>query len=325
MRDQLHQQYQVYLGKEIQENGLFGYEGNDGYYFLIPYEEGMDDEVFEQRSISEFIRNQGTPQIGLPLFTTEGKLYTNVDGQNYMFVQVPWGATSDSNGRWLTTLHEAGNQYPYQPQHISRYGQWKSLWEDKVDAWFEQYKVQWNERPCSSMRRLFIETFPYVEGLSECAIQYLQESEQDWRYESNDQGTFTFQRLHPSMMSQTIWPHTLVYDHPARDLAEWIRYSLLENGNQAYPPIRSMLDEYESTRPLSVFSWRLIYARLIYPVHLFDVLERTLSAGEREQNDLEQEYRGLLQKQDQYEKQLKEFFNGVHIDYKRLRIPILDW
>ncbi|KGP91751.1 hypothetical protein N780_18750 [Pontibacillus chungwhensis BH030062] len=325
MRDQLQQEYQVYLGKEIHDNGLYGFEGNDGRYFLIPYEEGQDDEVYEQRTICEYIRNQGAVQIGVPLFTKEGTLYTQKDNQSYMLVHVPWASSDVSEGEWLTNLHDIGNRYPYQPQQISRYGQWKSLWESKVDAWFEQYKVQWNERPSSSMRRLFIETFPYLEGISENAIQYLQESEQDWRYEQNDQGTFTLKRLHPSMMSQIIWPHTLVYDHPARDLAEWIRYSLLSHGTNAYPAIRTMLDEYERNRPLSVFSWRLIYARLVYPVHLYDVLERTLQAGEGEQNTLEQEYRSLLQQQGQYEKQLKEFFDAVHIDYKRLSIPILDW
>lgn len=325
MRDQLQQEYQVYLGKEIHDNGLYGFEGNDGHYFLIPNEEGLDEEVYEQRSISEYIRTQDTVQIGVPLFTREGKLFTQQDNQSYMLVQVPWSSSEASEGEWLATLHDIGNRYPYQPQQISRYGQWKSLWESKVDAWFEQYKIQWNERPCSSMRRLFIETFPYLEGISENAIQYLQESEQDWRYEQNDQGTFTLKRLHPSMMSQIIWPHTLVYDHPARDLAEWIRHSLLNQGNNAYPAIRTMLDEYERNRPLSVFSWRLIYARLVYPVHLYDVLERTLQTGEGEQNSLGKEYRSLLQQQGQYEKQLKEFFDAVHMDYKRLRIPILDW
>lgn len=326
MKNALQAQYNVYLGREFTHNGVKGYESNDGYYFLVPIQNYTDESAYEQRSICEYLRSNGFSEVAIPIFTTEGRLYTTYEHEHYMLVHTElMNNKSVNKGSWLAMLHQYGNEYPYQPQHLSRYGQWKQLWEDKMDAWTEIYKKEWEERPSSSYQRLFIETFPYLEGMTENAIQYLQESEQDWRYEHSDQGTFTFQRLHASMLAENVWPHTLLYDHPARDIAEFIRYKLLEEGFQGFNGIREFMDSYESVRPLSVFSWRMIYARLLLPVHLFDALENSIGQGDEVSTSSENYYLRLLENQANYEHILHRFFAELSLDTKRIHIPVLDW
>lgn len=326
MKDALQGQYNIRLGREIQRNGLTGFENSDGIYYLLPVQNFSDETAYEQRSICEYLKSSGLQQVALPMFTTEGRLYTTIQHQDYMLVHTDYSPPSNQDqGAELAKLHQLGNEYPYQPQHISRYGHWKKLWEDKMDTWTEIYKKEWEERPSSTYQRLFIETFPYLEGITENAIQYLQESEQDWRYEHFDQGTFTFERLHTSMLSENVWPHTLVYDHPARDLAEMMRYNFLENGMRGFDNIIRFMDSYESVRPLSVFSWRMIYARLLLPVHLFDALESSIAKDQKRNVAAEKYYRKLLTNQSTYEKILHRFFIELSLDAKRNHIPVLDW
>jgi len=59
-------------------------------------------------------------------------------------------------------------------------------------------------------------------------------------------------------------PDQWVIDHPARDLAEWMRKALLQNR----PPsdIFDFVDQYLSERELSVAGLGLIFSRLLYPL-----------------------------------------------------------
>ncbi|KGX89817.1 spore coat putative kinase YutH [Pontibacillus marinus] len=326
MKDIIQERYNIELGEEIYHSGLHGFKGRDGYYILIPEPPTTDEEAYEQRSLCEYLANQGFQNVAIPLFTTEGRLQTSLDNQTFSLIYTPsFDTVQEKQGTKLARFHQLGNDYPYQPQYVSRYGQWKTLWEDKMDAWTSLYEQEWEERPATSYQRLFIETFPYLEGMTENAIQYLQESEQDWRYDQTDQGTFTFQRLHPSMLSENIWPHTLLYDHPTRDIAEWMRYKFLEKGFEAFGEIQTFLDDYESSRTLSVFSWRMIYARLLLPVHLFDSLEGALGKGDKRNRMAEQSLRDLLHYQETYEQILYRFFAELSLDVQRVNIPVLDW
>lgn len=326
MREIIQEQYQVELGEEFQYAGSRCFKGRDGLYIVIYDPPITDEEAYEQRSLCEYLSTQGFPQVAVPLFTKEGRLQTTVDTEAITLIYTTsLNPVQEKQGVRLAQFHQLGNDYPYQPQQISRYGQWKKLWEDKMDAWTALYNQEWQDRPATTYQRLFIEIYPYLEGITENAIQYLQESEQDWRYDHTDQGTFTFQRLHPSMLTETIWPHTLLYDHPTRDIAEWMRYKLLSNGFEAFDDIKEFLDEYESTRPLSVFSWRIIYARLLLPVHLFDVLEGSLAKGEKRDRMAEQSLRDLIRYQETYEHILQRFFTELTLDVQRVNIPVIDW
>src|SRR5699024_2456921 len=85
----------------------------------------------------------------------------------------------------------------------------------------------------SNYYRLLMDILPYIIGISENAIQYMQETTEDGRYHEGDQGTIAFQRYHHNLLEPIIWPHDLVYDHPTRDIAEFIRATLLWGAGQS--------------------------------------------------------------------------------------------
>jgi spore coat protein YutH len=163
--------------------------------------------------------------------------------------------------------------------------------------------------------------FPYLIGLSENAIQYLQESETDKRFHEGDQGVFAFRRYRHHLLEPVIWTDDLAYDHSSRDLAEFIRYKFLEE-ELDMREISSFLKDYQEIRPLSVFSWRLLYARLVYPIHFFDFIETGFNNNdERKHLELKQ----FLRKQEIYEERLGNLFESVNVDYKRYDLPVIKW
>lgn len=120
---------------------------------------------------------------------------------------------------------------------------------------------------------------PYLSGISENAIQYMQESEYESRFHETDQGTITFRRYHGQFSRHHLWLTDFAYDHPARDLAEFIRNQLLQT-EDPMDGIQAFLEDYQQVRPLSVFSWRLLYARLLFPIHFFFLMSWNVDSRE---------------------------------------------
>lgn len=310
-------------GQKVSVNGYDGYKNKDGIYFIIPK---VNNETihYEQKIISEYLSGSGFTNLASPILNQQGQLTTQIEQKEFI---VCLGRLANHNnymshGQLLATFHRIGAEYPYAPEYISSYGQWKTLWQNKIDKMEQLYNNQIQERPVTRFQRLFIDTFPYIIGLAENALQYLQETELDNRFNESDQACFTFQRYKRQLQDQMIWSHELSYDHPTRDIAEYIRPFLLEE-QQSLKKVRTFLSEYEQVRSLSIFGWRLLYARLLFPVHLFDFLERGL--GVANSNYLYKDYKLLLEKHDHYEANVKGFFNMVGMDTTSLKLPVLDW
>lgn len=324
MKEVLAQYLGNFEGNRVTINGYDGYKVKDAYYFII--DASNNEEIhYEQKVISDFLETNGLRNIVSPILSMEGNLFTPRDEHNYIVLQgVPFKElNAQSHARTLATFHQTGARYPYEPKNISSYGKWKELWSNKIDAFGNIYSQQYNERPVTPFQRLFIDTFPYVTGLAENAIQYLQESENDRRYHEGDSGTITFQRYYNHMQEEIIWSPEMVYDHPARDIAEYLRPNLLISDDASFKRIRSFIEGYEQVAPLSVFSYRLIYARLLLPVHLFDFVERGLQKQDSE--SYYEEYKKMLNNQIYYEAGLKRLYDEIKIDANNLKIPLLDW
>jgi len=83
------------------------------------------------------------------------------------------------------------------------------------------------------------------------------------------------------------------------------------------------MNAYQSIRPLSIFSWRILYARLIFPIPIFDLLQKSFIIQDDDNHYLEMV--DLLEKQTVYEQKLRSFFEIVGVDHETLNIPVLHW
>ncbi|GAB4072778.1 spore coat protein CotS [Barrientosiimonas marina] len=314
--------YSIQAGDRTVWDGTEVFQDANYTYFII-YADQTEAIHMEQAALAYYYYENDYRNVAVPVPTLDGKWFSVYDDTPCMV----WRANhrpvlpKGPHGERLAVFHMTGAAYPYEPETIFNYGQWKELWIEKLTA-FEN-KINWeaHNHP-NDYYRLLMDSMPYLIGLSENAIQYMQETESEQRFHDTDQATVVFGRYKNQLESSLVWGTEFAVDHPARDLAEYIRYQLL----YAEDPLRDIslfLNDYQRIRPLSIFSWRVLLARLLYPVHFFDVIGRGFSADQYE--GVHAELAELLQKQPMYEERLGFFFENAGINPEALQIPVLHW
>ncbi|WP_163971556.1 protein kinase family protein [Oceanobacillus halotolerans] len=323
MEQLLHTYYGIQNGEELLVNQRKGIIADNSIYFIM---DANNNEIIhmEQAVLSSYLAKHHYPYVAEPIQNIHGDWFTTYQGKKYMVLQVNHMKETSHlpHGEELANFHNIGATYQYQPQTISSYGQWEQLWINKLTI-FENQIEQYTTERSTYYARLLMDSLPYLIGISENAIQYLHESEQEQRFHEVDQGTITFHRYQSNVLQQIIWPDDLIYDHPTRDLAEFIRVKWLEGTENPNQEVIQFLNDYQTVRPLSIFSWRLIYARLLFPIHLFDVIAKSFLAQSTEDHYAKLDY--MLKQQTVYESRLRDFFHVVGLDTESLSIPVLNW
>lgn len=318
LKEMLNTYYRIQSEEKIYLGNKEGYRQGNNAYFTIS-SKNKETILMEQAVISYYLRENATQMLTLPIPNLSGDWFTPYADDTWLVLHASLEEGRDSHmslGARLAQLHQTGSTFSYEPKEISSYGLWKSLWIEKLTAFENEIERQASESP-SDYYRLLMDTLPYLIGISENAIQYLQESEREQRILSTDQGTVTFIRFDMEMEKSFIWADQLMYDHPTRDIAEYIRSALLKDVGMDH--INEFLNDYQSLSPLSIFGWRLIYARLLFPIHLFDLIELGFT------NPDESQLRKMLQLQTRYEKQLRDFFEKTGVNAEKWGIPVLHW
>ncbi|WP_010095025.1 hypothetical protein [Ornithinibacillus scapharcae] len=322
MKELLLVNYNIHAIEQLSVNERTGYRDKNYYYFIIS---SVDKEMIhlEQAALAYYLTENGYYHTAIPIPTIHNKWFVEKDNQYYMVLRVSdlRNDQKSSHGEALAEFHHVSATYSFEPKEISSYGLWKELWIQKLTA-FEQKIKQEASANMNRYYRLLVDSFPYIIGISENAIQYLQESETEKRYDQSDQGVFSFRRYRGNMLNPIIWMDDLVYDHPTRDIAEFIRYRLLDD-TVSQEEIVTFLHDYQRERPLSIFSWRLLYARLTFPIHLFDFMEEKFHGNSFEQ--YYEELKNMLQKQTEYEYRLGNLFHDLNVDVEELAIPTIEW
>jgi len=324
MKDLLTNDYAIQINEKVTVNGKEGFKDAEYIYFTIsaPNKEAIH---MEQAALAYYLVETGYLHTAYPVRNIRGDWFTTIEESRYIVVRLNQlqGDVPSSNGELLADFHQKHTPYDYEPENISSYGQWKQLWINKLTLFEKQIVQEAKSKTNSNYYRLLMDILPYIIGISENAIQYMQETMEDGRYHEGDQGTIAFRRYHHNLLEPIIWPHDLVYDHPTRDIAEFIRATLLSGTGQSEAEVISFMNAYQSIRPLSIFSWRILYARLIFPIPIFDLLQKSFIIQDDDNHYLEMV--DLLEKQTVYEQKLRSFFEIVGVDHETLNIPVLHW
>ncbi|MCM3567587.1 spore coat putative kinase YutH [Neobacillus mesonae] len=324
--------YGINAKEEFKINAFDAVRG-DGWLYLISGPHGKEEEdLKELSSISQHLRGYGDQQVPVIMPSKDGNFITKWEGKQYCVLavmEVERQQRQTKLGRKLAKFHERGRRVPFQIERTSRIGQWKGLWEKRL----EQMERVWNgllfQTPEDEFERMFIESFPYYMGLTENAIQYLVDTELDDEPLETDSGTVCHNRF-----TTHTWggryivknPFDWIFDHRSRDLAEWTRERYFRN-NQTYDvELRQFFSEYQSIVPLSPFSWRLLYARLIFPLHYFDCIEDYYSTQEEQARKmLEEQLSKILRQSSENERFLAGFFQMSGAPINRINLPQLEW
>ncbi|SNZ05841.1 spore coat protein YutH [Terribacillus aidingensis] len=314
---QLMQQYiPGFTGKPVSYRNYHAYQTMERLYVIIPARTEQDS-YYELAAITAYMQENGFPRIAQPMITTEGQIITVYENTPYLVVEMPppYPVRLGAHGAELAAFHELGAACPFAPDTLSSYGKWSELWTARLAQGEKLYAEIYQKRPLTHGERFFIDTFPYVIGRSELAIQYVNESNGEFRFTEADQATTVFMKYQSELKETYVLPHQIIYDHPARDLAEYVRIAF---GKEEEGDIKEFLPAYMQARPLSVFGMRLLYGRLIMPLHIFNQMEQGLTgtAGAA--------YETLIMQQHTYEQRLAGLFQYMQVDTRSLEIPVLE-
>ncbi|BBW97406.1 spore coat putative kinase YutH [Geobacillus sp. FSL W8-0032] len=303
--------------------------GQQERFLLVPADGRSEAEMEERQHISRYLRAKGVNGVG-ELVKTKAETYLAVyEGRPMALIRAPLPPVRLRRlGRELALLHEYGRSCPLPITVCRRIGQWRELWAKRID----QMEAFWTNMvangPASPFDRLFIESFPYYVGLAENAVQYVADTELDEEPLRVDYAAFCHERLPQAGWiegAEVKLPTDWVYDHCARDLAEWVRDLYRRHGLECRQEVRRFFQDYGHVSPLSPFAWRLVYARLLFPLPYFECVEAYyLTADGQERTRREEELRRLLGGSHEYERFLASFAEIAGIA-ERVRLPAVEW
>ena len=179
-------------------------------------------------------------------------------------------------GRKLAKFHERGRMVPFQIERLSRIGQWKELWEKRLEQMERCGMAFFFKRRKMNSKNMFIDSFPYYIGITENAIQYLVDTEIDDEPTESDNGTVCHERF-----SRKSWGANYLIKNPF----DWVL--IIEvvicgmDEGTLFPTIskrtnmnvKQFFSGISKIAPLSSFSWRLLYSRVLFPLHYFECVE----------------------------------------------------
>ena len=331
LQTMLEKEYGIKVDGSIQLDSYEALRGNGWLYFPATAEHYQEEDLIELGKIAEHLRNFGDRHVPVFVPSKEGKYLTTWENKNYCVLasQQAERRSTMKLGRKLAKFHERGRRIPFPIERSKRIGQWKELWVKRL----EQMEKVWNgllfQTPEDEFERMFVESFPYYLGLTENAIQFLVDTEIDDDPTEVDNGTVCHERFSKKSWGQEFLlknPFDWVFDHRSRDLAEWTRERYFYNIQTYEPEVKRFFEEYQSIAPLSSFSWKLLYARIMFPLHYFECVEKYyLTRSEQNKKLLEEQLTKILRQSKENERFLGSFFYLVGAPVKKFNLSIPEW
>ncbi|MBO9130701.1 spore coat putative kinase YutH [Bacillus sp. 165] len=327
----LFEQYQLQVSELSTLGHYKSFWIRNKIYVLVPVGSLKEEELAEMKRLSDYMIEQGDWSVGTFVPTVQGYYVSSLENEDYLLLRaMRQPEVQEANeGKELAMFHKRGTMFPGEISSINRIGEWKSLWEQRLD----QLERFWNGKvihhPSNVFETLFVDSFPYFLGLAENAIQYVVDTEIDDEPQVTDAATICQHRFTPDTwrnLRKIKLPTDWVYDHPSRDLAEWIRGAYLTKLPNTKERIMEFLYEYEQGSPLSAFGWRLLYARLMFPLHYFETIEGYYLSGSEQQREAHQErLEGIVEDAKEFEKFLGNFYTMIKLPVEKLGIREIDW
>lgn len=186
---------------------------------------------------------------------------------------------------------------------------WINLWINRIDYLEKQISQIGKKYP------IILNSFSYYIGLSENAISYLQNTLNETTKEEIDKFSYiSHKKIYPNDTIYNLYnPLNIIYDHKARDLAEYIKSSFFKNNNNIFKE----LDEYFKYNYFSIYAIKITIARILFPNYYFDLYDLIIQDKTKEKEII-----NITNKSNEFEKYLKNIFLYFSKFYK---IPQIEW
>ncbi|GAA0326692.1 spore coat protein CotS [Bacillus carboniphilus] len=300
-------------------------------YIMVPIQNWEETELVELYKMSNHLYAHGDQTVARFKQARNGSFIGKYQEEPYVVLYNEHLRVFNTSkmGRKLAKFHHRGRLFEERVEHISRIGQWKELWEKRLDQMEKVYHGKVFSQPDDEFDLEFIHSFPYFMALAENAIQYLVDTELDDDPTDVDAGTVCYRKFSISNWGGEVFiknPFDWTFDHAGRDLSEWTREHYWNQRRTYETGVHQFFQEYQSINVLSSFSWRLTYARLIFPLHYFECIEDYYLANSEHNRKLQEEkLQAILRGTQDYELFLARFYELAEAPVRTLKIPSLGW
>lgn len=331
LQDVIYQNYGLVMERQEAEGHYHRFFSGDVLYTIVPLAEVDEGELMERLKLSHFMQQQGDRYVSSFVMSNENTYLSEENGNVFVLMAntLLEEPRESKMGSKLAKFHHRGHGFAEPVKVVNRIGKWKELWENRIDTLEGVWREKLQGHPANEFEILFVESFPYYLGLGENAIQYLVDSEIDEEPANIDAGTVCHERFYNDTWAGEYLvknPFDWVFDHQSRDISEWIRQHYQRFPHTSQPTMRQFMHEYQYYMPLSNFSWRLLYARLLFPVHYLEAVELYFRSGKlSDQKALEEQLENYLKQSHHHEDFLRYFYEINEVPINRLRIPKVDW
>ncbi|PYZ95736.1 spore coat protein YutH [Alteribacter lacisalsi] len=335
----LFDHYRLYAENVMHAFELTVIEAGGETYLLMPVPSDQD-EVQRQSEMAQWLHSQGEEGVPELVRTDHGRTFIDMDGTSMALYRLPAvlhtrESVNLSAGKKLAVFHQRGLYYPSggNRKNVSGAQQWKGKWEKRLDQMESWYTHIRNERFKSPFDESFLLTYPYFMGMSENAIQLMNDIGIDDGTAALEQGNtichrrflentwLTVDQKYPSAIKV---PGQFMYDHFSRDLTERFREDVRNAfAMQRHSDFYTLLADYEQERPLTAVDRKLMVARLLFPLHYFDTVENYYqTVDEQKKQTFAEEFITIQNGSDFYEKRVAELQHYLLDERTRMRLPV---
>ncbi len=330
MNDWIKEKFLIELPEPYQD-GLRVFYRNGNYLYTIEEVTHINDEELEEyRLFSSFLKERGDSYMPVWVISTEQTYAVKNDEREYIVLQSQFKKSKqDQIGKKLARFHLRGLKNWDDIKVRFRGGIWNEIWSERLNEHERAVEQILQRHPDNRVEELYIKSFPYYSGLAENAIQYIVDTNLDAKKSEFDQWTICHERFSPDTWGRKNWihhPFDLIVDHRSRDIAEYIRSMYWEKGVESSQDISGFLLDYHKANPLSAYSLRLLFGRLLFPLHFFESIERYYETDSIDiKMQIEENLLDYTNRSRHYE-QFLSLFNGTNAFSAEFeQIPNIEW
>lgn len=331
----IYDEYKLYCEQRFMLGDYEGFTAHNKHYFLVCVDDIEDNEITEMIKMGNHLQTQGDHEVAQFVPNVHQALTGFIDGQNCVLFQLPQyysrSKKTKSFGYGLARFHKRGKGYPKEKNHEVI---WSKLWINHLSQLDLLYNNLAHKKHKTSFDQTFMISFPYYLGRTENAIQYIVDTELDFPQQSQyEQKTIchyqfsnrTWLTLDERTGAGVKSPIDFVYDHPSRDIAEWIRVILRENDND-HSNVKKFIYDYEKFEVIQPKAWRYIYGRLLFPIEYFKIIEGYYrSVSDDRKDEFTQKLFELFYHEKKTEEFLKEFHKKIIPTSLQHYVPKVEW